>query len=239
MDEQILREALRIMGKKYVLRRTPDGYWQPRPEDACEMCINAKWIGQAAPHMKTPAHVTRKLGISLKQFKVVQIHLEELMSQSSIRFKCLTLNDEGVLVSPSHQLSDGSSIWPPQAVVTATCTKLHQVPTMSCSCGLYVFNRIAQAIEYGQYGPNKSVTVALEVGGKCIDYTEGGRVECALIVGVYQNEELAEKYGVPVFTSELDFLDVNLDEEVDEELDEDTEDIVDEDEDEEGDIDGA
>lgn len=195
------------------------GYWHPPLDDTCTLCDGARWTSNSGSHLHSVEHIALKHGVDIRDLKVLivtctlppysAVPIPELepvpdVPSTDVAWKALSLvlDDQGERVLASR---GEDFLWRPHEVTQAYCAKmgLSEGACMgeTCSCGLYFFWQVAEAIAYST---GRAVIVRAQIGGTIVECVDGCRAEYAVITGVllYHNESFvriaSELYGVPV-----------------------------------------
>lgn len=191
-----LQEAL----KDYYMHRSraevelqPDGLYTPPADNTCPLCAQARWSCSTGAHLKQPEHYALKYDIDVKLFLRACEPLA--FGPSNIAWKKVDY------IESSYLTSSQDFKWLPKEVAWATCNVgCEEIPGDNCGCGLYFFWSPWEALDYWGNG----ILIKCEIGGLVKEASKGCRAECAVIRGIYHENQseralaLAEMYQVPL-----------------------------------------
>lgn len=196
------------------LRLRDDGFFEPRRDDTCSRCANARWSSSSGAHLKSYTHVALKHLVSPRWLeRAVTLYDLYLVANLSKDFgyRAMKVNrNTGELISPTYVYG---AKWLVDEVNYALCSncKSDDVPVENCSCGFWGFWTLEEARNYCFFGRQSDhIVLKVQIGGNVIEGTEGFRAQAMTIQEVYCeddeyrcNEELslsvAQLYDLPTF----------------------------------------
>lgn len=196
------------------LRLRSDGFYEPRRDDTCSRCANARWSSSSGAHLKTYTHVALKHLVTPRWLeRAVTIYDLYLVANLSKDFGYRAMKvdrNTGELVSPTYVYG---AKWSVDEINYARCSdcKGDDVPGEHCSCGFWGFWTLAEARNYCFFGRQSDhIVLKVQIGGNVVEGTEGFRAQALTIQEVYYEEDdykceselsfsVAQLYNLPTF----------------------------------------